>query len=153
MPEHRRTASRAVAGLVTVLVVLAGLVAPTAASATPPPQEPDTVVDHPGWGRTTAPDQVLRSGCRAYRLRYRVSPPGSEWLAEIFVVDRAGRGLASRTYQSSTDPARSGVRFTLCRASVDHGRIRIRMRVTSYVDGEAYGGRVRTSRFRLTRSR
>ena len=102
------------------------------------------------WGSTSAPNQLLRGGCHAYRYQYRVTPPTDDWLAEIFLVGPGREGLASATLLSESDPARGRRFWRLCSASLRPGRYVMKMKVT-YLDGtDERSGRVRNSRFRLT---
>ncbi|WP_193613187.1 hypothetical protein [Nocardioides lijunqiniae] len=144
----------------TVLLALIGLtlglgvlVAPSSAATATAPRT--TTGYEPTWGRTSAPNQTLRRGCRNYRLSYRVTPPGSRWTAELRVLSPRGRSVAARTLVSEKDAAAGVRRFQLCRATVAPGRFTIRMLVTSYADRYDDGSvaRVAPSHFRLRRPR
>lgn len=87
----------------------------------------------PSYGSTMAKRQALRSGCHAYRFRYRITAPGSDWMAEISLVSPDGDSLASHSYKGSAgDPRKASRRFRFCAASTTPGRHTITMRVTSY---------------------
>lgn len=102
------------------------------------------------WGRTAAPDQVLRGGCRAYRYSYRVNPPTDDWMAEIFLVGPGKVGLAHATLFSESERPRGKRAWRLCRNTISTGRYVMKMKIT-YRDGNKdIPGRVRNSRFRLT---
>ena len=104
------------------------------------------------YGSTLAKRQTLRSGCHAYRFRYRVNAPGDDWMAELTLVSPDGDNLASHTYKRSAgDPRRASRRFRFCDVSTTPGRHKIRMRVTAY-DGFAESSRRSApTRFMLTR--
>jgi len=104
-----------------------------------------------GWGKATAAKQRLRDGCRGYPFRYVVDVPGDAWMAEITLVNPRGREIASRTYQSTNDPARAKRRFRFCDVSTEPGRHSIRMLVTSYDYRAEHERRSDPTIFRLTR--
>lgn len=105
------------------------------------------------WGSTKAPDQVLRKGCRNYRLSYRITTPNDEWQAEMFVTDPRGRAIASVLVDAGSNPRKDIRTFRTCRASTTYGRFKLRMRVTYTVGYEKHVGFVKPTFFRLTRRR
>jgi len=101
------------------------------------------------WGKTRAPDQVLRKGCRNYKYRYAVNPPSSDWSAEVFLIEPGGDILASAVYFPASDPATATRYWRICRATTTPGRFTMRMRVIWYDGYDAHVGWVKPGRFRL----
>jgi len=118
---------------------------------------PATAHDHwKPWGATRAPDQTLRPGCHGYRYHYRVSPPTNSWMAEIFLVNRKGVGLASEAVFTESDPKKGWLKWRICRPSTVYGKHKIKMKVTYDPDPgghtpDVVSGWVKPSYFRLTR--
>ncbi|MBS42701.1 MAG: hypothetical protein CMH83_05950 [Nocardioides sp.] len=107
------------------LALLAGLLAP---GVTASPADAAA----PSWGATASGDKEIKRGCHGYRFAYRVTAPGDEWMAEVVLQDKRGRGLASRELRSDMDAARGKRAFRVCDSSLSRGRHVIRMRVTSF---------------------
>lgn len=84
------------------------------------------------WGRASAPDQTIKSGCRDYRFHYDVTAPGEAWMAELTLVNPHGRKVSALTYRSEEEPRSGAGSFNLCRATTSPGRYRIALKVTSY---------------------
>ena len=103
------------------------------------------------WGRTRAPDQVLRKGCRYYKYHYAVKPPSADWTAEIFLIEPGGNTLAHAVYSPDSDPAVGNRHWRICRATTTPGRFRMRMKIVWYDNYDGHVGWVRPSYFRLTR--
>jgi hypothetical protein len=117
---------------------------------------PADAVEYKRWGRAWAPDQPLRRGCHPVRFRYRIDPPTSDWVAEIFMVGPTGRRLAWVMKWDDFHPAAGRDRFEICRCNTRFGVHKMRMRITWYEnDPEAtpHEGWVRPTRFRLYRPR
>jgi hypothetical protein len=137
-----------IGGAGAALILMCGLGAAT------PPAAAD---DHwKPWGATRAPDQTLRPGCHKYRYHYRVSPPTNSWMAEIFLVNRKGIGVASDAVLSESDPAKGWLKWRICRPSTVYGKHKIKMKVTYDPDPgddtpDVVSGWVKPSYFRLTR--
>lgn len=103
------------------------------------------------YGVTLAQRQVLRSGCHAYRFRYRVTAPGDDWMAEISLISPNGDSLASHSYKGSAgDPRKAARRFRFCAVSTTPGRHTITMRVTSYDSFAEDTRRSEPTRFRIS---
>jgi hypothetical protein len=131
------------------LVLAAGLMVAAA---------PPTAADHhwKAWGSTRAADQTLRAGCHKYRYHYRVDPPTNSWSAEVFLVNRNGRGITSMALDSASDPAAGWRKWTICRPSTVYGKHKMRMKVTYNPEPEDptadnIDGWVKPSYFRLKR--
>lgn len=104
------------------------------------------------YGSTLAKRQTLRSGCHAYRFRYRITAPGSDWLAEISLVSPDGDSLAAHSFKGSAgDPRRASRRFRFCDVSTTPGRHTITMRVTSYEVFAENTRRSAATTFRISR--
>ena len=138
-------------GSLTAMVMTVGGV--SAADATSSTPDAARTTEAQSWGSTSAPDQVLRRGCRDYRFSYRITTPNDEWQAEVFVSDPRGRAIASVTLDAGINPRRAVRTFRTCRASTTYGRFKLRMRVTYTVGYEKHAGFVRPAYFRLTRPR
>ena len=102
------------------------------------------------FGHTGARDGVLRSGCRGHHYRYVVKSPTHDWTLETFLRDHTGAALASGTYSSDSDPARSRAVFRFCRYSAHPGRFTIRAKLTWY-NGSEHRVWFKPSHFRLRR--
>lgn len=137
----RRHLTLAIGGAL-LAALLSGLLAmaPSAPAAEPKP-----------WGKITAADQTLRSGCHRYRIRYVVKAPTNRWAAELFMINPNGRRLASFAVDVDSDPARGYWRPTICRWSTVYGKHVLRMKVTWQRDRNVYDGYVRNGSFRFTR--
>lgn len=106
------------------------------------------------YGRTSAPDGTLRSGCRNYPYRYRITTPTDDWTLETFLRDPTGETIASGAFFSDSDASRNRVRFRFCRYSTRPGRFTIRALVHWYGDtGQEHRVWLEPSHFRLKRPR
>lgn len=106
------------------------------------------------YGRTSAPDGTLRSGCHNYRYGYRVRPPTGDWTLETFLRDRTGDGIASGVFISGTDPRAQHTHFRFCRYSTVAGRFTIRALMHWYgPTGADHQVWLEPSHFRLSRPR
>jgi len=114
--------------LVTALVMALGLLVTTLpASANAGSAE---------YGRAYRKDGVLRPGCHDYGFRYRVKPgnvaPGNDWLLELFLTDKRGKGVGAAVKDSEIDPRRGHGTFTACRNTAVPGRFKIRGKLSVY---------------------
>ncbi|MFC6344126.1 hypothetical protein ACFP8W_19250, partial [Nocardioides hankookensis] len=104
------------------------------------------------YGRTSAPDGTLRSGCHNYRYGYRLRPPTSDWTLETFLRDRTGEGIASGVFISDSDPRAQHSHFRFCRYSTRAGRFTIRALMHWYgPTGAEHQVWLEPSHFRLSR--
>ena len=125
-----------------------GSLAPSAGAA-----ETTEAARYQPWGKTRAPDQVLRRGCRYYKYRYAVNPPGPDWTAEIFLVEPGGDILSNAVYFPASDPATATRYWRICRSSTTPGRFKMRMKVTWYDNYDQHIGWVKPGYFWLKRPR
>ena len=140
--------TRILSGVLVVLALTASLLT-LSTTALPSAAGADRAAS---YGSTDAKRQRLRSGCRAYTFRYRITAPGDDWMAEISVAGPDGKSLAAHAYKGSAgDPRRAKRRFRFCEASTTPGRHTITMRVTSYDSYAEDTRRSAPTRFRLTR--
>lgn len=139
--------TRILSGVLAAIALVATLLTVSTAATAAAGAEAST-----SYGSTLAKRQTLRSGCHAYRFRYRVTAPGDDWMAEISVISPDGDSLASHAYKGSADdPRKASRRFRFCDASTTPGRHTITMRVTSYDSFAEDTQRSDLTRFRLTR--
>jgi hypothetical protein len=107
---------------------------------------------HPEWGKTRAPDQVLKKGCNNYRYHYRLTPPEGTWALETFIKGPRGKRLASGAFSSDFDPNRDWARFRICKATTRVGRFTIKAKVSVQNGPVEYTeGWLEPSHFRMTR--
>jgi hypothetical protein len=128
--------------VVCVLVVL-GLHAPASAAE-------DT---HPEWGSTSAPDAVLKKGCRDYTYSYQVSPPEGYWSLELFFKGPKGKRVGSAYFLYGADPVADTEVLGLCRSSTQTGRYTIKGLLSVQNGSETVEGWLPESTFRLHRPR
>ncbi len=105
------------------------------------------------WGQLSAPDGVLRDGCRSYPYQYRLTPPPGDWQLETFLIDPRGRRLGHHQLLSSYQPERGRRSFRVCRVSTVPGRFLVRGYLT--VDNgpdDRHQGWIKPAHFRLRRS-
>ncbi len=146
---------RAVPTAIDWLVVALAAVLVAALLALVPSVSPRAeAVAYKPWGRVTAPDQPLLTGCHRYVYRYRIHPPSEDWLLEIFLVSPTGQPLAHEVYDGAFDPNRARRKWTLCKASTTYGRHKLRAKITwteDDVDLTSHVGWLRPRYFRLYR--
>lgn len=133
--------------ILVVLLALAGLllVLPTSSLLV----SSATAATADRWATVTAPDQVLRKGCRDYRFSYRIDVPGDEWMVELFLVGPRGSRLGTKTYESAAQRSAETRSWRICRPTTLPGVHQIKVKVTSY-DGREVTERWTTpTRFRL----
>ena len=106
------------------------------------------------YGRTAAPDRVLRAGCHDYGYRFRITAPTDDWTLETFLRGPDGEALSSGAFLSDADGHLRHSRFRFCRYSTRPGVFRIKALLTWYGEfGEEHRVWLDTSRFRLSRQR
>ena len=138
--------------LVAVLAAPIALVAAAGALSVAGAAAPAAAAEA-SWGRTAAPTQTIRAGCRDYRFHYDVTVPGDAWMTEITLVNPRGKKVATRTYDSEAyAPSGTGT-FELCQPTTAPGRYRITMKVTSYDDRAVSARRADPSALRLVARR
>lgn len=140
-PVTRTTACLAAAGLVLTLPGVPTRAAPS------PAHGPES------YGSTTAPDGVLRSGCRQYAYRYAITTPTDDWTLETSLRDPTGESVASGAFMSDSDPATGRSWFRFCRHSTRPGRFTIEAKVHWYDEDGGHLVWLDPSHFRLKRRR
>jgi hypothetical protein len=106
---------------------------------------------HPEWGRTSAPDGVLKRSCHAYRYSYDIHPPQGTWSLETFIIGPHGKHLFNDAFVGSYDPEHNTAQFRICKPTTGYGRFTIRAKL-SVQNGEEYvEGWLPPSYFRLHR--
>lgn len=139
--------TRILSGVLAALALVASMLTLSAA-ASPAASGAESTAS---YGATSAQRQVLRSGCRTYAFKYRITAPGNDWMAEISLISPSGVSLSSHTFKKSAGDARKDTRrFRLCDASTEPGRHTITMKVTSYDTRTEDTRRSTPTRFRLT---
>jgi hypothetical protein len=110
---------------------------------------------HPEWGSTSAPDAVLKRGCKDYTYSYQVTPPEGQWSLELFFKGPSGKRVGSAYFLSGGDPLADTEVLELCRSTTRTGRFTIRafLSVQTLDDDEATEGWLPESHFRLHRPR
>lgn len=103
------------------------------------------------WASVTAPDQVLKKGCRDYRFSYRVDAPGDEWMLELFLVGPRGARIATDTFESAAQKTSERRTWRICRSNTRAGVHRIDIKVTSYDGREVSEQRVESVTFTLSK--
>jgi hypothetical protein len=81
-------------------------------------------------GSVHSGDGVLERGCQTHPYRYRVRPRGSEWSLEVFLINPAGKRLATGYEWKGKDPRRGRGRFEFCSQTTRPGRYKVRSRLT-----------------------
>ncbi len=135
----RRSLAALLAPLVVCALVALGLPAPASAAEV-----------HPEWGSTSAPDGVLKKGCKRYPYSYAITPPEGYWSLEIFLQDRRGRHVAF-AYHVYGDPLAATRTFKLCKASTRPGRFTMTALLSVEHGTEYAEGWLPPSHFRLRR--
>ena len=105
---------------------------------------------HPEWGSTTAPNAVLRRGCKKYEYSYAITPPDGDWDLEIRIKDPSGKRVAAG-YWLKPDPLTATHKFRLCKATTRTGRFTITANLSVQNFDEVTEGRLPDSSFRLKR--
>ena len=132
----RRTLPVGVSTVVFALLATSG--AATSASTATPDARRET---HPEWGKTSAPNQVLKKGCHNYRYNYKLTPPEGDWALETFLVGPGGKRLASGAFAGAFDPEKGPGTFRICKATTRYGRFKIKAKLsvqngpTEYTEG------------------
>ncbi len=136
---------RTLAGIGVALAVPAG------SSLAPAQVEAEEV--HPEWGSVSAPDQVLRKGCRNYRYHWNITnPPEGIWAIETFLIGPGGKRLAHDAWVGDYDPASGTGKFRLCKATTRYGKFTIKTKFSAQNGFEEYvEGWLPPSKFRLRR--
>ena len=143
-PMHRAFAV-ALAHLLAGTMLTLGLASP--ASAAPEDEE-----IHPEWGSTSAPDAVLRRGCKKYQYTYDIKPPEGDWSLDIRIKGPSGKRLAA-AYWLKPDPLTATRDFRLCKATTRAGLFTIRAYLSVQNFDDTTGGYLPDSHFRLFRKR
>ena len=112
------------------------------------------VEEHPEWGSTSAPDAVLKRGCRNYTYHYAVNPPpGDNWSLELFFKGPRGKRVGSAYFWSGGDPMADTEALELCRRTTRYGRYTIRAFLSVQDGHDTIEGWLPESTFRLHRPR
>ncbi len=126
----------------------------TALLALPAPAGAQQQRDYPWYGHADVRNQVLRPGCRNYRVDYVVRPPTGEWSAIIQLYTPRNRKMGTLLLDANApDPLRGSKPFRICRPTVRPGRFKVQMEVI-YTDGrDRESALTRPRYFRLTKHR
>ena len=109
---------------------------------------------HPEWGSTSAPNDVLKRGCRNYTYQYEVRPPeGDNWSLELFFKGPRGKRVASAYFLSGGDPLADTEVVELCRRTTRYGRYTIRAFLSVQDGNDSIEGWLPPTTFRLHRPR
>jgi len=105
------------------------------------------------YAKTSAPDGVLRKGCRNYPYRYSVKPPSEIWGLETFLVDPDGETIASGGFLSGSDPLSGKSHFRFCRALTSPGVFTIKGKFTYRETSQSnpVDGAIKPFKFRLSK--
>ena len=141
----RRAAAVALAHVVACALFMIGLSSPASGA----PAEDEV---HPEWGSVTAPNAVLRRGCKRYSYTYDIKPPPGDWGLEIFIRGPNGKVVASAAWLTP-DPLRATRKFGLCKAVTRPGRFTIKAKLSVQNGQEYVEGWLPPSKFRLHRPR
>ena len=107
---------------------------------------------HPEWGSTSAPNAVLRRGCKKYEYSYDITPPPGNWMLEIRIKGPSGKRVAAGVWMDP-DPLRATIPYRLCKATTRRGRFTIRAYLSVQNNDEMVEGWLPESHFRLHRPR
>ena len=108
--------------------------------------------EHPEWGSTSAPDAVLKKGCKGYAYSYRVTPPEEgDWSLELFFYGPKGKRVGSAYFLYGGDPEADTRKLTLCKKTVRTGRYTIEAFFSMEDGNPSLEGWLPTSHFRLHR--
>lgn len=78
-----------------------------------------------------ATDGVLSKGCPGHRYRYAVDvPAGDSWALEVFLVNRAGRTMATDYKVIDGDPRKGRGRLQFCSLNITPGRYKVKAQLT-----------------------
>lgn len=141
----RRALTAALAGLLAGALLTLGPSSPASASVA----EEEV---HPKWGSVTAPDAVLKRGCKRYSYTYDIKPPPGDWALEIFITGPSRKRVASAAWLTP-DPLRATRKFGLCKAVTRFGRFTIKAKLSVQNGQEYVEGWLPPSKFRLHRPR
>jgi hypothetical protein len=110
---------------VASLLLAAGL-----ATITPAP--PAAAYDN-SIGTISVPDQVRRSGCAHYLLRWSFHPPTDEWMVTAVIRNPRREGVASMVWDAGSTNnlgrTKGSLKFELCGASAPVGRYSVSMQM------------------------
>jgi hypothetical protein len=110
---------RTLFSLVLCVLVAVGLPAPAQADDT-----------HPEWGSTSAPNAVLKKGCKTYTYSYEITPPEGYWSLELFFKGPNGKRVGSEYFLYGADPEADTRELRLCRSTTRVGRFTIKALVS-----------------------
>lgn len=108
---------------------------------------------HPEWGSTSAPNSVLKRGCRDYTYSYRITPPEGQWSLELFFKGPNGKRVGSAYFLEGGDPEADTEVLELCRRTTRAGRYTIAAFLSVQNIDETTEGWLPESHFRLKRKR
>ena len=106
---------------------------------------------HPEWGSVTAPNAVLRRGCKKYEYTYDITPPPGDWMLDIRIKGPSNKRLAAGVWGSPEDPLRATLPYRLCKPTTRAGRFTIRAYLSVQNGDEMTEGWLPESHFRLRR--
>jgi len=104
---------------------------------------------HPEWGSTSAPDGVLKRGCKSYSYSYALTPPKGDWALETFIVGPKGKRLASGAFMVNLDKLADTATYRLCKPTTRPGTFKIKAKVSVLDGDELTEGWLPITRFRL----
>jgi len=131
------------AGLITLAL--------TAGSGAVPALGADEGEVHPEWGMTSAPNAVLKKGCKYYTYSYDITPPEGTWNLETFIIGPGGKALFNDAFLGPYDPEQNTARFRICKPSTRYGRFTIKAKLSVQNGREYVEGWLPPSTFRLHR--
>ena len=137
---------RALLSLMVATLLAAGLQAPAEAAVA-------SEEVHPEWGSTSAPDAVLKRGCKNYTYSYQVTPPEGQWSLELFFKGPRGKRVGSAYFLAGGDPQADTRSLELCRSTTRPGRYTIKAFLSVQNLDETTEGWLPQSTFRLHRKR
>lgn len=119
------------------------------------PAEPAVAAEevHPEWGSTSAPDAVLKRGCKNYTYSYQVTPPEGQWSLELFFKGPRGKRVASAYFLEGGDPEADTEALQLCKTTTRPGRYTIKAFMSVQHLGETTEGWLPDTYFRLHKRR
>ena len=108
---------------------------------------------HPEWGSTSAPNDVLKRGCKGYTYSYQITPPEGQWSLELFFRGPNGKRVGSAYFLSGGDPEADTEILELCRRTTKVGRYTISAFLSVQNLDETTEGWLPESHFRLKHKR